>query len=109
MNGLGKQFRKKSDPKNRKTAKIKVKLPHLNKKPLARKQIFAHSSFSHFSLHIRIRMKKVRAAKPIAFSLHFLFRHDQNHRFNLISKFMKMCEQIFKKDGAPIQFKFFEL
>ena len=36
MNGLGKPFRKKSDPKkNEKTVKIKVKLPHVNKKPLA--------------------------------------------------------------------------
>ena len=38
MNGLEKPFRNKSDPKNRKkkTVKIKVKLPHVNKKNLAR-------------------------------------------------------------------------
>ena len=35
---IGKPLRKKTDPKNRKkTVKTKVKLPHMNKKPLARK------------------------------------------------------------------------
>ena len=48
MNGLRKPFRKKSDPKNRKkTVKIKVKLPHVKKKPLARKRIFVQPPFSH--------------------------------------------------------------
>ena len=30
-----------------KTEKIKVKLPHVNKKPLARKRIFVQTPFSH--------------------------------------------------------------
>ena len=47
-----------------------------------------------FSLYFKIRAKKIRAAKPLAFSLHFLFRRDQNHYSNLTSKIMKMCEQI---------------
>ena len=106
VNGLGKPFRKKYDPENRKTVKIRVKLPHVNKKPLPRNRIFAQTPFSHF----KIRAKKNHAAKPLAFSLHFLFRRDQNHYSNLTSKIMKMCEQILKKkDSAPIQFKFFEL
>ena len=62
-----------------------------------------------FSLYIKFEAKKFHAAKPLAFSLHFLFRRDQNHYSNLTSKIMKMCEQILKKDSAPIQFKFFEL
>ena len=62
-----------------------------------------------FSLYFKIRAKKIHAAKSLAFSLHFLFRRDQNHYSNLASKIMKMCEQILKKDSAPIQFKFFEL
>ena len=41
--------------------------------------------------------RKIHAAKPLAFSLHFLFRRDQNHHFNLTSKIMEMCEQILKK------------
>ena len=61
------------------------------------------------SLYFRIRAKEFHAAKPLALSLHFLFRRDQNHYSNLTSKIMKMCEQIIKKDSAPIQFKFFEL
>ena len=39
----------------------------------------------------------MHAAKPLAFSLHFLFRRDQNHSYNLTSKIMKMWEQILKK------------
>ena len=63
-----------------KTVKIRVKLPHVNKKPLARKRIFVHTQFS---LYFKIRAKKIHAAKPLAFSLHFLFRRDQNHYSNL--------------------------
>ena len=67
--------------------------------------------FKHrfFSLYFTIRAKKIHAAKPLAFSLHFLFRRDQNPHSNLTSKIMKMCERSLKKDSAPIQFKFFEL
>ena len=50
-----------------------------------------------FSLYFKIRARKIHAAKPLAFSLHFLFRRDQNHYSNLTSKIMKMCEQILKK------------
>ena len=54
MNGLGKPFRKKFDPKNRKkTVKIKVKLPHVNKKPLARKRIFVQTPFPHSNLNLK--------------------------------------------------------
>ena len=57
MNGLEpfkKPFSKKSDPKNRKNCnvKIKVKLPHVNKKPLARKRIFVQTPFSHSTLNL---------------------------------------------------------
>ena len=43
-----------------------------------------------FSLYFKIRAKKFHAAKPLAFSLHFLIRRDQNHYSNLTSKIMKM-------------------
>ena len=55
MNGLGKKFRKKTRSKNRKNSKIKVKLQHVNKKPLARKLIFVQTVFS---LYFKIRAKK---------------------------------------------------
>ena len=35
-----------------KTVKIKVKLPHVNKKPLARKRIFIQTPFSHSTLKL---------------------------------------------------------
>ena len=84
--------------KKSKKQKIKVKLPHVNKKPPARKRIFVQTLFSHSTLNLE--QKKFRAAKSLAFSLHFLFRRDQNHHSNLTSKIMKMCEQILKKNIA---------
>ena len=35
-----------------KRVKIKVKLPHVDKKPLARKRIFVHTPFSHSTLNL---------------------------------------------------------
>ena len=35
-----------------KTVKIRVKLPHVNKKPLARKRIFVPTPFSHSTLNL---------------------------------------------------------
>ena len=78
-----------------KTVKIRVKVPHVNKKPLPRNRIFVQTPF--FSLYFKIRAKKIHAAKPLAFLLHFLFRRDQNHYSNLTSKIMKLCEQILKE------------
>ena len=75
-NGLEKPFRKKSIVKIEKTVKFKVKLPHVNKIPLPRKRIFVQTPFSHTTSNLA---KKFHAAKPLAFSLHFLFRRDQNH------------------------------
>ena len=75
-----------------------MKLPHVNKKPVARKRILAQTPFF---LYLKIRAEKFHAAKPLAFLLHFPFRRYQNHYSNLTSKIMKMCEQILKKDSAP--------
>ena len=100
MNVLEKPFRKKIRSKKlKKQLKTRVKLPHVNKKSLARKRIFVPTPFSHSSSNLE--RKKFHAAKPLAFSLHFLFRRDQNHYSNLTSKIMKMCEQILKKKTAP--------
>ena len=76
--------------KKSKTVKIRVKVPHVNKKPLPINRIVVQTAFSHY---FKIRAKKFHAAKPLA-SLHFLFRRDQNHNSNLTSKIMKMCERI---------------
>ena len=42
-----------------------------------------------FALYFKIRAKKIHAAKPLAFSLHFLFRRDQNHYSNWLQKSWK--------------------
>ena len=107
MNGLGKPFRKKSNPKNRKNSKNQSGIAECEQKTTSEKANFCSNTV--FSLYFKIRAKKVNAAKSLVFSLHFLFPRDQNRYSNLTSKIMKMCEQILKKDSAPIQFKFFEL
>ena len=89
------------------TETIKVKLPHVNKKTTIGNANCCSNNV--FSLYFKIRVIKFHAAKPFASSLHFLFQRDHNSYSNLASKIMKMCEQILKKDSAPIQFKFFEL
>ena len=73
MNGLEKPFRKKiRSKKNRKTVKeIKVKLPHENKKPLARKQIFVQTPFSHSTLNLEqknARRQNTRVFAPLPVS-----------------------------------------
>ena len=94
---------KSRSKKSKKTVKIKVKLPHVNKKPLARNRIVVQTPFSHSTL--KLEQKKIHAAKPLAYSLRFLFRRDQNHYSNLTSKIMKMCEQILKKRQRPNTFQ----
>ena len=94
MHGLAKPFRKKSDPKNKKTSKNQSEIAHVNKKTTSDKTNFCSNNV--FSLYIKIRAK-IHAAKPLAFSLRFLFPRDKNHYSNLTSKIMKMCQQILKK------------
>ena len=64
MNGLEKPFRKKNPiQKTEKTVKIRIKLPHVNKKPLPRNRIFVQTPFSHSTLKLEL---KIHAAKPPA-------------------------------------------
>ena len=99
MNGLGKPFRKKSDPTNQKNSENQSEIAACEQKTTSEKANFC--SHTVFSLYFKFRAKKFHAAKPLAFSLHFLFRRDQNHYSNLTSEIMKMCEQILKKKTAP--------
>ena len=50
MNELENQLERNLIQKTEKTVKIKVKLPHGNKKPPARKRIFVQTPFSHSTL-----------------------------------------------------------
>ena len=95
MNGLRTPFRKKSDSKNRKNSKNQSEIAACEQKNTTEKPNFCSNTV--FSIYFKIRAKNIHAAKPLAFSLHFLFRRDQNHYSNLTSKIMKMCEQILKK------------
>ena len=99
VNGLGKPFRKKSDPKTRKNSKNQSEIAACEQKTTTEKPNFCSNTI--FSLYFKIRAKKIHAAKPLAFSLHFLFRRDQDHYSSLTSKIMKMCEQILKKRQRP--------
>ena len=102
MNGLGKPVRKKSDPKNRKNSKNQSEIAACEQKTTTENPNFCSNTI--FALYFKIRAKKIHAAKPLAFSLHFLFRRDQNHYSNLTSKIMKMCEQILKKKKTAPQY-----
>ena len=73
-------------------------MPQANIKPVARKR--TSRSNTVFSLYFKIELNKIHAAKTLASSLHFLFRCDQNRHFNLTSRTIRMCEQIFKKNIA---------
>ena len=95
MNEFGKPFRKKNPiQKIKKTVQNQSEISACEQKPLPRKRIFVQTPYSH---SLKLEQKKFHAAKPLAFSLHFLFRCDQNYYSNLTLKIMKICEQIFKK------------
>ena len=83
---------KKSDPKNKKKSKNQSEIATREQKTTSKKANFC--SHTVFSLYFKLRVNKFLAAKPLAFSPHFLFRRDQKHYSNLTSNTMKMCEQI---------------
>ena len=95
---IGKTILKKSGQTNKKNSKYQSEIAACEHKTITEKPNFCSNTV--FSLYFKNRAKKIHAAKPLAFSLHFLFRRDQNHHSNLTSKIMKMCEQIFKKNMA---------
>ena len=86
---------KNSIQKFEKTVKNQSEIAACEQKTTTEKPNFCSNTI--FALYFKIREKKIHAAKPLAFSLHFLFRRDQNHYSNLTSKIMKMCEQILKR------------
>ena len=88
MNGLEKRFRRKTNPKNRKKRKNQSEIDACEQKTNSEKANFRSNTV--FSLYFKIRAKNTHAAKPLAFSLHSLFRRDQKHSSNLTSKIIKM-------------------
>ena len=96
MNGLGKPFGKKIRSKKSKKLKNQSEIAACEQKPLAN-----FCSNTVFVLYFKNRREKFYDTKPHAFSLHFLFRRDQNQYSISTSKIMKMCEQILKKRQRP--------
>ena len=95
MNGLGRPLRKKSDPKNeKKNIKNQSEIAACEQKITSEKANFCSNTV--LSLYFKIGAEKIHAAKPLAFSLHFLFRRDQNHYSKLTSKIKKMSKKILK-------------
>ena len=89
---LENHLEKKSDPKNRKNRKNQSEIAACEQKITTEKPNFCSNTV--FSLYFKIRAKKIHAAKPLAFSLHFLFRRDQNHYSNLTSKIMNIAGRL---------------
>ena len=87
MNGLGKQFRKTSNPKNWKTVKIKVRLPHVNKKPIARNRTFVQRAFSHSTLKLEEKISRQKTTRffrslPVSAWPKSLLQFDfKNHKY----------------------------
>ena len=52
MNGLGKPFQKKSDPKNRKNCKNQSEIAVCEQKTTSEKAIFVQTPFSHSTLNL---------------------------------------------------------
>ena len=98
--GWENHLEKKSDPKYRKNSRNQSEIAACEQKITSEKANFCSNNV--FSLYFKIRERKFHAAKPLAFSLRFLFRRDQNHPSNLTSKIMKMCEQILRKRERSI-------
>ena len=98
MSELGTHISKKNYIKNLKKAENRCQNAACEQKTTSEKANFCSNTV--FSLYFKIRAN-IHAAKPLAFSFHFLFRRDQNHHSNLTSKIMKMCEQILKKRQRP--------
>ena len=48
------------------TKKTKVKLPHANKKPLARKRTFIQTPFSHSTLNLKQKNSRRKTARLFA-------------------------------------------
>ena len=82
---------KKPIQKLKKICKNQSEIAACEQKTTSEKASFCSNTV--FSLYFEIRAKKFHVAKPLAFSLRFLFQHDRNHYSNFTSKIMKMCSK----------------
>ena len=91
MNGLGKQFRKKIRFQKSMKLKNQNEIAACDQKTSSEKANFCSNTvFSHY---FKFRVKKFHAKKPLAFSLHFLFRRDKKYYSKLTSKTSKCVKR----------------
>ena len=79
MNGLVKPLKKMRSKKSKKKNKNQSRIAAYLKTTSEKAKFCSDAVFSLYSKNIA---KKLHAAKPLAFSLNFLFRRDQNHCSN---------------------------
>ena len=75
---IEKTIYKKFEPKSEKT--VKSEITACEEKTNSEKANFCSNTV--FSLYFKNRATKFYATKPLTFSLHLLFRRDQNHNSN---------------------------
>ena len=93
MDGFGRQF--KNNPiKNLTKSKTKSNCKKTKTKNHQQENEFSINTV--FSLYFKSSVQNIHAADTVEFSLHFLFRCDQNHNFSLTLKNMKLREQTLK-------------
>ena len=68
-----------------KNSKYHREIAACEKKPLSRKRIFVQTPFSHSIL--KLELKNIHAAEPLALSLHFLFRRDTTPTYKITTPF----------------------
>ena len=95
MNGLGKQFRKKSDPTSQKSRKHQIEIAACEQKTTSENVNFVQTPFSHSTLKLA---KKFHTAKLLAFRSTFCFVVTEITTPIWLQISWKMCERILKKD-----------
>ena len=81
---IGKTIRKKiRSEKLKRTEKNWSEIATCEQKATSEKANYCSNAV--FQLYFKIRAKRINAKKPHVFSLHFLFRRDQNHYSKFIN------------------------
>ena len=90
---------KKPDPNKPINSKNQSEIAAREQKILSDKANFSSNAVSHSNF--KIRVKKIHAAKPLGFSLHFMFRRDQITTRIWLKKSWKCVNRSYKKKTAP--------
>ena len=107
-------FEKNSIQKIEKTVKIKVKLPHVNKKPLARKRIFVQTPFSHSTLNLEQKISRRKTTRffaplPVSAWPKSLLQFDFKNHENVWTDLKKKPEELRKRLEVKIHLNAIQL